>query len=246
MSAYRKFALLAGFAALPFAASTAFAAPCAGFTDVQTLPDPTTGPFCESVEWIKNRAVTLGCTATEYCPSNFVTRLQMAAFMKRLGDALSPTVLTNTDAVGVVDLDLDENTSTPHLCKVGPIAAANYPRRAIVYAQFSGIAAGPLQLFGTTSASVNGGAYARTAPFGIGMRAHASSTHWTNVTQTASVDMAPGSTYSFAFLVERAVEDLGSNDLTEGRCNMTVQIFSRTGTSPQPDAATASALDNGR
>ena len=62
------------------------AAPCAGFTDVDD-----TSAFCANVEWVKNRAITLGCTsATSYCPSDPVTRLQMAAFMNRLGTALEP------------------------------------------------------------------------------------------------------------------------------------------------------------
>ena len=56
------------------------AAPCAGFIDV----DDSSG-FCIHIEWLRNRAITLGCTATQYCPSNFVRRDQMAAFLYRLG-----------------------------------------------------------------------------------------------------------------------------------------------------------------
>ncbi len=39
------------------------------------------------MEWIKNRGITLGCNVpgTLYCPNLNVTRLQMAAFMYRLG-----------------------------------------------------------------------------------------------------------------------------------------------------------------
>ena len=61
---------------------------CAGFGDVD-LEDAA----CSNVEWIRNRGVTLGCVAgTSYCPSGNVTRLQMAAFMNRLGSALTPDV----------------------------------------------------------------------------------------------------------------------------------------------------------
>lgn len=56
------------------------AAPCAGFTDVDS-----TSPFCTHVTWLKNRGITLGCTATLYCPTDYVTRLQMAVFLYRLG-----------------------------------------------------------------------------------------------------------------------------------------------------------------
>ena len=61
-------------------AGAAQAAPCAGFTDVDDA-----SAFCTSVAWMKNRAITLGCSATEYCPADFVRRDQMAAFMYRLG-----------------------------------------------------------------------------------------------------------------------------------------------------------------
>ena len=58
----------------------ASAAPCAGFTDVQD-----TDQFCIHIEWLRNRAITLGCTTTQYCPAQYVRRDQMAAFLYRLG-----------------------------------------------------------------------------------------------------------------------------------------------------------------
>ena len=66
--------------ALALAATPAFAAPCAGFTDVDD-----SSPFCVNVEWMKNRGITLGLTPTQFGPNSPVTRLQMAAFMYRLG-----------------------------------------------------------------------------------------------------------------------------------------------------------------
>jgi hypothetical protein len=66
------------------------AAPCAGFTDVDDASGPTAG-FCADVAWIRNRGVTLGCTPTTYCPFEPVLRIQMAAFMHRLGEALFPS-----------------------------------------------------------------------------------------------------------------------------------------------------------
>jgi hypothetical protein len=65
---------------LALVAPAALSAPCAGFTDVEAAD-----PFCPSVAWMKNRAITTGCNATEYCPHLAVTRLQMAAFLYRLG-----------------------------------------------------------------------------------------------------------------------------------------------------------------
>ena len=250
MKGTQRFAVAAGFAAFAIA-SAAQAAPCGGFTDVDSA-DPVQGQFCANVEWLKNRSVTLGCATNLYCPTSFVTRSEMAAFMNRLGDALTPKIFTNTDAFASYDLDLLESDPNAHLCKVGPIAPVGYPQRAIIYAQFSGYAGGALQMFGTTSASQNGGAFARTAPGGIGMRASTSAAGWVNVTQTAVVDLSPGTSYQFAFLVLRAQEDAALNDIVSlggplggGRCNMTVQVGSRTGTS-SPFDASGTALDNPR
>ena len=82
-------------------APAALALPCAGFTDVDD-----TSPFCQNVEWIKNRGVTLGCTATTlYCPADAVSRLAMSAFMNRLGVALTPGALRVDTSPGAIDLD---------------------------------------------------------------------------------------------------------------------------------------------
>ena len=70
-------------------------ATCAGFTDVAG-----TDAFCPNVDWLRNRKVTLGCgDGTTYCPNDYVTRLQMAAFMNRLGVGFTPIVLTATQRV---------------------------------------------------------------------------------------------------------------------------------------------------
>jgi hypothetical protein len=84
--AMHKFIGVAGFVLLGLLSSATQALPCAGFTDVDD-----TSPFCGNVTWLKNRSITLGCTSTTlYCPNDFVSRLQMAAFMNRLGDSLFP------------------------------------------------------------------------------------------------------------------------------------------------------------
>ena len=48
------------------------------FTDV--LP---TDIFCKQVHYIAGQNVTLGCSATQYCPGGTVNRLQMSAFMAK-------------------------------------------------------------------------------------------------------------------------------------------------------------------
>ena len=80
----------------------AFAQVCTPFTDV-----PVGDPFCGDIQWMYNRGITLGCTATTYCPAQPVRRDQMAAFMNRLGNIVfqqggnsfgAPAVLGTTDS----------------------------------------------------------------------------------------------------------------------------------------------------
>jgi Chaperone of endosialidase len=93
------------FAMFLLGAGPAGAAPCAGFLDVDDAD-----PFCTHVTWIKNRNITLGCTPNLYCPYDVVTRMQMAAFMSRLGNVTfqqggnafgAPAVLGTVDSSDV-------------------------------------------------------------------------------------------------------------------------------------------------
>ena len=109
-------------AVLAFLALPAAAAPCAGFTDVDAG-----SPFCPNVAWIKSRAITLGCTATLYCPSEPVSRLAMAAFLSRLGDVVLPPNVVWVAPVGgqfqSIQAAIDyvfANGKTPAVVKVAP------------------------------------------------------------------------------------------------------------------------------
>src|SRR5512134_1344603 len=117
MSALRR-CLLVFVLGLPL---PAFAQTCGGFADV----DPASG-FCNNIEWIANRSITLGCPpGGVYCPNDFVLRSQMAAFMNRLGTALTPTILRVTDGTF-------NGTYNPSAvgCVSTPVAVTNYPRQA--------------------------------------------------------------------------------------------------------------------
>lgn len=76
------------------------------------VPDDNT--FHEDIEAIAEAGVTIGCDPpenTEYCPDDFVTREQMAAFMNRLGalaDGKEPVV--NARAVQGLGLYADTLT----------------------------------------------------------------------------------------------------------------------------------------
>ncbi len=113
MRVLRKWMLLLSLAFAPLPALGQ--SNCGGFIDVSPADF-----FCNNVEWIANRLVTLGCTATEYCPNNFVLRSQMAAFLNRLGDALTPTILRTTDV-------RRSTAPTTRPCIVGCISDAGSP-----------------------------------------------------------------------------------------------------------------------
>ena len=110
--------------AVALAPPDAVAAPCAGFSDLDT-----SSPFCVHVEWIKNRGVTQGCTLTTYCPNDLVTRLSMAAFLRRLGDAMTPVDLT--PVVGGPTAGVTPATN-PVLCATPDYLVSSFPRRAYV------------------------------------------------------------------------------------------------------------------
>jgi hypothetical protein len=69
------------------------------FSDV-----PTSSTFHDDIDAIRDAGVTTGCSSGKYCPKDFVTREQMAAFLNRLG-ALGPgrTPVVNADEVDGVN-----------------------------------------------------------------------------------------------------------------------------------------------
>ena len=97
----RRFFVRTAFASiLAMGPTSAVAAPCAGFSDVQD-----TDAFCTAVEWLRNRNVTLGCGTGVYCPASAVTRASMALFLNRLGTALTPRLEFVEAALGALYLD---------------------------------------------------------------------------------------------------------------------------------------------
>lgn len=124
---------VAGLAAFLAAATPAMAQTCAGFTDV---PDDGAGPsaFCPGVQWIKNRSITSGCTGTTYCPNNPVTRIQMAAFLYRMGKVVTPEDLGPAAFTSAGRHDI---STSPILCQTADYqvppstSPLSYPRRAM-------------------------------------------------------------------------------------------------------------------
>ena len=89
---------------------------------------PDSNPFHADISALAASGVTTGCGGGNYCPSAFVTREQMAAFMNRLG-ALAPgkTPVVNADLLDGMDstaLIIDQVVTSqngPFLLVGGPL-----------------------------------------------------------------------------------------------------------------------------
>ncbi len=203
--------------------SPALAAPCAGFTDVDD-----THAFCPNVDWLKNRAITLGCTSTTlFCPDAPVTRLSMAAFMNRLGIALTPAVLYREATGGPLDLDAPPTV----VCDTVALPAATYPRTAsagaVLNAQLASPIANPAAVgIKVLQSTDNGGTWtpvnALPASAG-GFKTWANATVW-----KADLPLAPATSYRYGLRIERAI-GFGTGDLAAWSCQIKVVVTSRTG-----------------
>jgi len=198
--------------------SGASAAPCAGFTDVDTASS-----FCPNVEWMKNRKVTLGCTATLYCPNDPVSRLQMAAFMNRLGTALTPAVVQVNDVPGALDLDL-----SPVVCQTATQNIVDFPRRVYLDATVSGTAAAGVDVAMRIVWSGDGGGTWQNVSSAQSIT-FVPSAQWSSASDLGSLDLAVGGTARFGVRVSR--NGAGSTDLSGSRCVLRASIGSRDGVS---------------
>jgi hypothetical protein len=199
--------------------TVAAAPPCAGFNDVDALSG-----FCPNIEWIRNRGVTLGCGTGVYCPNGTVSRIAMAAFMNRLGTALTPTQLRVDTAPGGVDLD------GSFVCQTADHAVTDYPRRAYLDLAFAGQATTAVELAADLVMTTNMGA-SWTQLTSHANRGSVAANSWGNVANLASVDLDVGQTVRFGVRMARVS---GSGDLADSRCNLRVLIVSRDGaTSPR-------------
>jgi hypothetical protein len=200
------------------AAPAAVAAPCAGFTDIDD-----TEPLCPSVDWLRNRAITLGCTSsTQYCPNEAAIRLSMAAFINRLGSALTPAFHYH-EANGA-SLDLGAPPAT--VCATPVIAVESYPRS--VHA--SGVVTGSLASAATARLTLVGSSDGGTtwtdlsaAPSSAGAPAS-----WINVTAwKGNIPLAPDASDRVGLRVDSAAA--GSAQLGSWKCQLQAIVVSQTG-----------------
>ena len=200
--------------------STTARAECAGFTDVD-VGGFLTG-FCSNVTWIKNRAITVGCTSsTLYCPNEPVARLSMALFMNRLCNVLSPLVHDIEDAGGAIDLS---NSTAPSSfqCQSPVVAPTTYPRNTHVDAVFSFVTDGPVTLFLFVASSNNGSPLDHINSTGATIDAPAGtrrnvSTSWMSVAVPGQPDQ---------FYALKVVRAAGTGNITGFTCSLQVSVQS--------------------
>lgn len=223
----RAIALAALLALAALVAPRAEAVPCAGFTDVED-----TSPFCEAVEWMRNRAITLGCGANTYCPSDAVSRLAMAAFMKRLGDALTPVRLSVAEASGAVDLDAGIVA-----CQTGDYAVSGFPRTAYADASFSAGAFANVSFAADLVVSTDSGA-SWSALHPTPNRGSVTGGFWSTLADIGVRELAVGDTVRFAIRLSRGGGS-GTTNLGDSSCQLRVLVHSRTGTATPFDVSAA-------
>ena len=221
----KRFVAIVAFLPLLLIGAGAQAQSCVGFVDV-----PASDSFCPNVEWLKNRAITLGCTdTTHYCPTANVTRLAMAAFMNRLGTALTPSIVFQDAAPGAITIT---TTGTEH-CITPAFPVTGYPRAAVLNATFAVTAPGAVTFRAVTVYSTNGGS--TWSPTGTNFaRSTSGAAEWSGSTSVGVVNLAVGQSYLFAV---RVVNEAGTTLLSDSRCQLQALIGNRNGTSSPFDQA---------
>jgi hypothetical protein len=204
---------------------------CVGFTDV-----PASSPFCPNVEWLKNRGVTIGCSSsTLYCPNDIVTRLSMAVFMNRLGKVLTPEVLAQDEAFGVLAIP---PAGTPgRVCETAATTSTLYPRSATVHGTLTGLVNGLASWRGGLAVRINGGAWVSVPASEF--RASATD-NWSFTAPDGTIAVQPGNSVQVALTIQRddVVSGTTGNFLSL-RCQIVVEVDNQNGSTSPYDPSLA-------
>ena len=204
-------------------ASAARADPCPGpspFTDVNPADS-----FCTNTEWLANRSITLGCATGMFCPAQSVSRAQMALFLNRLADALTPTTVYVTGG----NVPGEFNPAVVR-CQTASMVVDAFPRVAHVISMtnFDTPTAG-IELYAVPVYSYNSGATWNE----FCQRAHASlypgSIPPYNVTTTqisSDLNLTPGFIVRFGVKISNA----SGSGTVNSYCSLRVRIENRNGT----------------
>ncbi len=197
------------------------AASCGGFTDVTG-----TDSYCNSVEWLRNRMVTSGCTATQYCPQDSVTRASMALFQYRFGGAISPLLgITERTESAAID-------SEPIVCAgTSDIAPVAYPRNVQAFFAASVETTGALTVGVTLVASRNAGATWEPVSL-TRMRAQASGAAWRSASGHGVLAVNAGEAVRFGLSLHR---EGGAANVNNVRCQIAWMGVNRDGAAPPRD-----------
>ena len=197
------------------------AASCGGFTDVAGAD-----AHCNSVEWLRNRAITTGCTASQYCPGAAVTRAAMALFQNRLGVAITPLVGFAQQAVAAVDIDLGTI-----VCATADIAPVAYPRSLQALYAVSVETTGSLTVGVTLVESRNAGA--TWEPVGTTrIRAQTSAAAWRSASGHGVAAIEAGDAVRLGVQLNR---EAGSANVNAARCQLSTMTVNRDGIAPPRD-----------
>ncbi len=192
--------------------------PCAGFVDANS-----SDLLCANIEWLRNRRITLGCGGSNYCPQQPVSRDQMAAFLNRLGTALTPVVSWKEQATGNVTLG-----NGTVVCETPDFNVADFPRTANLDAIFMATAPTDTPYGADLVASYDAGA-TWTNLAAVGGRGTVPAGQWSNARVRAVRDLAVGQTVRFGLRVTRG--DLsGTAALVGSQCQLRSLVVSRDGT----------------
>jgi hypothetical protein len=205
-----------------------YPASCAGFTDIASGDG-----FCPNVEWMRNRAITLGCVVGVYCAGNDVLRVQMAAFMNRLGNDLTAAVTYVQSSSGAIVLPGPPPAVAERRCFAPVAEATNYPRRAVVTASLSALAdANAAALRAALVVSYDGVNWDNFAPgTSTGIRTTSQANQWSSGKLVESLDLAPGVAPVFAINIRRDDATATTGNMADSRCQIDVTVHNRNGTS---------------
>jgi hypothetical protein len=213
-----KRAALAAAAALAFVLGSAptpvVAAPCGVFTDVQS-----TDSFCNSVQWLKNRAVTLGCTsATLYCPTDVVTRASMALFINRLGIAITPKLIGLQAAMAAQAISPSQFSP---FCATAVLPAVNYPQTVRARGSVAVSATGPaLNMFLVVAMSGGGYQNMNQVSLPVTNPNGQQNLSWSSSTLT----IPPGNSLEFAIGISNPSGSVGNLNLGAGNCAIEAEV----------------------
>jgi hypothetical protein len=208
-----------------------YPASCAGFVDAASIG----AVLCANLDWMRNRVITQGCAAGAYCPADNVRRDQMAAFMNRVGKALTPETMYVQLNSGPITLPGEAPAPAFRTCVTADSSSVGYPRQAVVRASVAGRADGNIASWRTPLViSYDGGLnWDNFSPLtSVGPRVSAEPGSWAHSTAIESVALPPGAVVRFGINIRRDNQTSSTGNLTDSRCQLEVEIHNRTVSAP--------------